>query len=250
MSREMLNEETWSSSAVKTAFVPQSAAMSYGGVFVKTVFFLAITAGFAGVGWANAASFTGRGSGLLYLVGFMLLIALCIAAVNNPRLALGAGLLYAVMNGLWIGAISRFYEEVFSGIVGLALLGTLAVCLGVLILFSVGGFRVTARGAQVIAVLVLGVMLLYLAGWLLSLFGLRIDLLYGATPGAILLSLLILALAASTLLVDLTFVEQGVRAGVPKAAEWYAAFGILSSIVWIYLEVLRLLARLAAARNR
>jgi len=250
MSREMLNEKTWSSSTVKTAFVQKSAGMTYGGVFVKTIFFLAITVAMASVGWANADTFTGRGSGLLYLVGFMVLIGLCIAAVNNPRLALAAGLVYALLNGLWIGAISRFYEEVFAGIVGLALLGTLAVCLGVLILFSVAGFRVTARGAQMISVLVLGVALLYFAGWLLSLFGLRIDLLYGATPGAILLSLLILTLAASTLLVDLTFVEQGVRAGVPKAAEWYAAFGILSSIVWIYLEVLRLLARVAAARNR
>jgi uncharacterized YccA/Bax inhibitor family protein len=60
------------------------------------------------------------------------------------------------------------------------------------------------------------------------------------------IGLIILGVAASTLLVDLTYVEQGVRAGVPKGAEWYAAFGIVSSIVWIYLEVLRLLARLGA----
>jgi uncharacterized YccA/Bax inhibitor family protein len=249
MSREMLNEATWSSAPVKQAFTPQQAAMSYGGVFIKTLFFLTITVAMASVGWANADVFTGRGSGLIYLVGFMVLIALCIAAVNNPRLALVAGLFYAVLNGLWIGAISRFYEEVFAGIVGLALLGTLAVCLGVLILFSVGGFRVSARGAQVISALVLGIVILYFTGWLLSLFGWRIDLLYGATPGAILFSLVVLAVAASTLLVDLTFVEQGVQAGVPKPAEWYAAFGIVSSVVWIYLEVLRLLARVAA-RNQ
>ncbi|MCV2394402.1 Bax inhibitor-1/YccA family protein [Actinotalea sp. M2MS4P-6] len=249
MSREMLNERTWTSSEVSTAFRPAQRTMSYGGVAVKAVFFLAVTAALAAIGWANASVVAGQGSGLVYLVGFIVLIGLTVAAVQNPRLALAAGLLYAVLNGLWIGAISRFYEEVFEGIVGLALLGTLAVCLGVLLLFSVAGFRVTPRGAQIIAVLVLGVSLLYLTGWLLSLFGVNLTFLYGYSPTAIVVSLVILGIAASTLLVDLTYVEQGVKAGVPKAAEWYAAFGIVSSIVWIYLEVLRLLARVAAARN-
>ena len=186
---------------------------------------------------------------MVYLVGFIVLIGLSIAAVHNPRLALLAGLLYAVLNGLWIGAISRYYDEVFDGIVGVALLGTLAVCVGVLLLFSVAGFRVTARGAQIIAVLVVGIGLLYLFGWVFSLFGVDLDFLYGSSPAAIVLGLIILGVAASTLLVDLTYVEQGVKAGVPKGAEWYAALGIVSSIVWIYLEVLRLLARLGA-RNR
>ena len=249
MSREMLNEQTWTSSEIREAFPPKSSTMTYGGVSVKTFFFLLVIAGLAAVGWANADSFLGRGSGLLYLVGFFLLIAITIAAVHNPRLALVAGLLYSVLNGMWIGAISRYYETTFDGIVGLALFGTLAVCLGVLVLFSVGKFRVSPRGAQIISVLVLGIALLYFFGWLLSLFGVSVDILYGSTPGAILLSLLILGVAASTLLVDFTYVEQGVKAGAPKAAEWYAAFGIVSSIVWIYLEVLRLLARLAARNN-
>ncbi len=249
MSREMLNEQTWSSPEIRSAFAPSRAAMSYGGVAIRTGLFLAIIAILAMVGWSVSDSLTGRGSGLLYLLGFFVLIGLSIAAVNNPRLALVAGLVYAVLNGLWIGAISRYYDVVFDGIVGAALMGTLAVCLGVLILFSVAGFRVTARGAQIISALVLGISLLYLFGWILSLFGIDLDFLYGSSPTAILVGLLILAVAASTLLVDLTYVEQGVQAGAPRSAEWYAAFGIVSSIVWIYLEVLRLLARLAASRN-
>lgn len=250
MSREMLNDDTWSSAQMRAAFAPQATRMTYAGVAVKTTFFLVVIAALAAVGWATTGAFTGPGSGLLYFVGFLVLIALTIGAVHNPRLALAAGLLYAVLNGLWIGGISRFYEEVFDGIVGLALLGTLAVCVGVLVLFSLGRFRVTPRGAQIISVLVLGVSLLYLFGWVLSLFGVRLDLLYGSSPAAVLIGLIILGIAASTLLVDFTYVEQGVEAGVPRAAEWYAAFGIVSSIVWIYLEVLRLLARVAARSNR
>jgi uncharacterized YccA/Bax inhibitor family protein len=249
MSREMLNEGTWSSSEIRSAFAPSRATMSYGGVAIRTGFFLAVIGALAAIGWSMSDTLTGRGSGLLYLLGFIVLIGLSLAAVHNPRLALLAGLLYAVLNGLWIGAISRYYDVVFDGIVGAALMGTLAICVGVLILFSVAGFRVTARGAQIISALVLGISLLYLFGWILSLFGIDLDFLYGSSPTAIVVGLAILAVAASTLLVDLTYVEQGVRAGAPRAAEWYAAFGIVSSIVWIYLEVLRLLSRLAAARN-
>jgi uncharacterized YccA/Bax inhibitor family protein len=157
MSREMLNDQTWSSEEVRSAFGPGRASMSYGGVAVKTGLFLVVIGSLAAVGWATSDTFTGRGSGLVYLVGFIVLIGLSIAAVHNPRLALLAGLLYAVLNGLWIGAISRYYDEVFEGIVGVALLGTLAVCVGVLLLFSIAGFRVTARGAQIIAVLVVGI---------------------------------------------------------------------------------------------
>lgn len=246
----MLNEATWSSPEVTTAFPPAPATMTYGGVAAKTGLFLLLIAGFATVGWNNAAAFTGRGSGLLYLVGFIVLIALTIASVNNPRLALAAGLLYSVLNGLWIGAISRFYEEVLDGIVGLALLGTLAITVGMLILYSTRVFRVTARGAQIISSLALAVALMYFVAFLMSLFGADLTFVFGSSPTAILIGLVILGIAASTLLVDFAFVEQGVSAGVPKAAEWYAAFGIVSSIVWIYLEVLRLLARVSAASNR
>ena len=249
MSREMLNDQTWSSDEIRSAFTQGRPSMSYGGVAAKTGLFVVVIGVLAAIGWVYSDVFTGRGSGLAYLVGFIVLIGLSIAAVHNPRLALLAGLLYSVLNGLWIGAISRYYDEVFDGIVGVALLGTLAICVGVLLLFSLAGFRVTARGAQIIAVLVFGIGLLYLFGWILSLFGVNLGFLYGSSPTAIVIGLIILGVAASTLLVDLTYVEQGVKAGVPKGAEWYAAFGIVSSIVWIYLEVLRLLARLSA-RNR
>jgi len=246
----MLNDKTWTSDELRSAFAPHQATMSYGGVAVKAVFFLTIIAVLAAIGWATSDTFTGRGSGLIYLIGFVVLIALSIAAVNNPRLALAAGLVYSVLNGLWIGAISRYYDEVFDGIVGLALLGTLAITVGMLVLYSLRVFRVTARGAQIIAVMVFGISLMYLLGFVLSLFGIGLDFLYGSSPVAIAVGLVILGVAASTLLVDFAHVEQGVKLGAPKAAEWYAAFGIVSSIVWIYLEVLRLLARIKVASNR
>lgn len=249
MASQMLTEDTWTSPEIREAYPPQPATMTYAGVAIKTLFFLVIIVVLAAFGWANTATFIGPNASLLYLVGYIVLIGITIAAASNPRLALVAGLLYAVLNGVWIGAISRYYSEVFEGIVGLALIGTLSIAFGMLLLYASGTFRVTARGAQIISSLVLGVALLYLFGFLFSLFGFDLDFLYGSSPTAIIVGLIILAIASSTLLVDFTFVDQGVKQGVPKAAEWYAAFGIVSSLVWIYVEVLKLLARLAAARN-
>lgn len=223
--------------------------MSYGGVALKTSFFLIIIGFLAAIGWNNAETFAGRGAGLSYLIGYIVLIGLTIAAVNNPRLALVAGLLYSGLNGLWMGAISRYYDEVFEGIVGIALLGTMAIMVSMLILYSLRVFRITARVAQVIVVMTFGVALLYFFGFIMSLFGASLDFLYGGSTTALVIGLIILAIAASTLLIDFANVEAGVKAGAPKAAEWYAAFGIVSSLVWIYLEVLRTLARVAA-RNQ
>lgn len=84
---------------------------------------------------------------------------------------------------------------------------------------------------------------------MLSWFGVTVGILYDSSPAGLLLGLIIIGVASSTLPVDLTYVEQGIEAGAPKAAEWYAAFGIVSSIVWPYLEVLHMLARIANNRN-
>ena len=246
MSKQMLDDQTWSSPEIRSSFPTSSSQMSYGGVVVKTCVFVILIAGLAVVGWTNAATYTGKGAGLVYLIGYIVLIAITIAAGRNPKLALPAGLLYSVLTGVWMGAISRYYDEVFDGVVGIALLSTFAITIAMLLLYSLKVFRVTAKFAQILGAMVVGVGLLYLIGWILSLFGIRLDFLYGTSTTAIVVGLIILGIAAATLLLDFANVEQGVKVGAPKAAEWFAALGIVSSLVWIYLEVLRLLARIGA----
>jgi uncharacterized YccA/Bax inhibitor family protein len=249
MSTEMLNEDTWTSPEITQAFESQPKQMTYAGVAVKATFFLVLVAGFATVGWNNAATFAGRGSGLIYLVGYIILIGITIAAAHNPRLALVAGLFYSGLTGLWMGAISRYYNEVWEGIVGIALLGTLAIMFAMLILYSLRVFRVTAKVAKVLISMAFAVAILYFFSFILSLFGASLNLLYGGNPVSIVIGIIILAIASSMLLLDFATIESGVKSGAPKAAEWYAALGLTSSLVWIYLEVLRLLARIAA-RNQ
>lgn len=239
MARQMLNETTFARTEAK----PAVHTMTIAGTVVRALFLLVVTAGFAGVGWRWAAHVL-VGSGLWFFLGYLLLIAITVAAAANPRLALPAGLLYGVLMGLWVGAISRVYEAYYDGIVAQALLASLTTVVACLVLYLSRAFRLTAKRVRVIVVATVGIALLYFLAWILSIFGL--DLLFFTDPGnpvGIAISVAICLVAALNLMLDFGFIEAGVKAGAPKQMEWYSAFGLLSTIVWLYLEFLRLLAR-------
>jgi uncharacterized YccA/Bax inhibitor family protein len=246
MSRQMLNESTFTSENLRglTAARAEPQPMTIPGTIVKAFLLIALTLAFAAVGWNAAADILVQ-SGLWFFIGYVLLLGLSVGAAANPRLALPAGLLYAVLMGLWMGAISRVYESYYDGIVGQALLATVAVFAACLLLYSLRAVRVTGRFVQVVMGATLGIGILYLFGWLFSLFG--IDLLFWTDPGnsvGIVISVVICLIAALNLFVDFAFIEGGTRAGAPKEMEWYSSFGLLTTLVWLYVEVLRLLARI------
>jgi uncharacterized YccA/Bax inhibitor family protein len=239
VARQMLNETTFARTEAK----PAAHTMTIGGTVVRALFLLVVTAAFAAVGWRWAAHVL-VGSGLWFFLGYLLLIAITVAAAANPRLALPAGLLYGVLMGLWVGAISRVYETYYDGIVAQALIASLTTVVACLVLYTSRAFRLTAKRVRVIVVATLGVALLYFVGWIFSIFG--VDLLFFTDPGnpvGIAISVVICIVAALNLMLDFGFIEAGVKAGAHKQMEWYSAFGLLSTIVWLYLEFLRLLAR-------
>jgi uncharacterized YccA/Bax inhibitor family protein len=242
MSHQMLNEETFSAPVVTQ--IDRRGAMTVGGTIVKAGFLVLLTLACAVFGWKAAADVL-VSSGLWLFLAYLGLLALTIAAVHNPRIAAAAGILYALLMGTWVGAISRVYEARYDGIVGQALLATITVFIACLVLYSLKVVRVTGQFVKVVLGATLGIALLYLVGWLLSLFG--VDLLYIEDPGnptGIALSLFICVVAALNLFIDFKVIEVGVRAGAPNAMEWYSAFGLLSTVIWLYVEVLRLIARL------
>ena len=118
MSTQVLNERTYSPEHTQelTGGRPVTKTMTYGGTIVRALFLIIITVGFAAVGWQWAAR-VATTSGLWFFLGYMLLIALTFAAVNNPRIAAVAGVFYAVLMGTWMGSISRIYEAYCEGIV-------------------------------------------------------------------------------------------------------------------------------------
>jgi uncharacterized YccA/Bax inhibitor family protein len=153
-------------------------------------------------------------------------------------------LVYSALEGLLLGAVSRAFETAHPGIVIQALTGTVMVAGAVLIVYKVGAIRVTPRFTRIIFAATLGVfglMLVNLIAYLVHPGGLGLR---NGGALAILFSLLCIGLAAMNLVIDFDMVEKGIRSGADEKFAWYASFGILVTLVWLYIEILRLLGYL------
>ena len=242
----MLNDQTFAPAHVSSARAPAAARpMTLTGTIVKALALLVVAVLFGAVGWDVGLDwFSASSGGLWWLIGYFLLIGLTIAAASNPALALPTGLLYAVLMGFWMGAVSRVYEEEYDGIVTQALLASVSTFLACLLLYLNGNVRVTPKLTRTIVTATFGIFLMYLAGWILSLFGVDLLLITDPTPVGIALSVAICIVAALNLFLDFAVIEKGIAVGAPATMEWYAAFGLLATLVWLYAEILRLLALL------
>jgi uncharacterized YccA/Bax inhibitor family protein len=241
----MISEQTFSPQALsELALSARARRMSLGGVVLKSLVLLVVTAGFAVVGWDRARHVIHATSGPSWLLWYFLLIALSFLAIARPRIAPIGGLVYAVIMGLWVGAISRVYDASYDGIVAQALIATLATVLVCLLLYAAGVVKVSRRFALVVVGATLGIAVTYLAAWLISLFGPSLTFWTDPTPTGIAISVVICIVAALNLFIDFAVIDGGISAGAPTFMEWYAAWGLLATVVWLYLEVLVLLARL------
>jgi uncharacterized YccA/Bax inhibitor family protein len=240
----MLNERTFDSvPAPSTRAGAPAGTMTLGGTIGKSLVLLVVAGIFSGFGWNYALDWFSQ-SGLWWLLGYFILIGLTIGAVSNPELAMPVGLLYSVVMGFWMGAVSRMYEEVYDGIVSQALLASVCAFLACLLLYLVGAVRLTPKLTRTIITATLAIALMYFVAWILSIFGVDLLLLTEPTTGGILLSVGICIVAALNLFLDFGFIESGIQRSAPVTMEWYAAFGLISTLVWLYAEILRLLALL------
>ena len=151
--------------------------------------------------------------------------------------------LYAALEGLALGGLSAAFEQRYPGIAIQAVALTFGTMAAMLLAYTLRLIRVSAKLRMGIIAATGGICLVYLASWILGWFGVQIPLLYDASPLGIGISLVIVAVAALNLVLDFDLIEQGARNGLPKAMEWYAAFALMVTLVWLYLEMLRLLAR-------
>jgi uncharacterized YccA/Bax inhibitor family protein len=177
------------------------------------------------------------GAGLVGLVFFLI-------TVFKPRAAPITAPLYALSYGALVGAVSHVYNASYQGIVTQALFATLSIFTVMLALYATRIIRVTNRFVLVVTGALMGIMVMYAAAFVVSLFGGEVGFLYDGGPLAIGISLFIIVVGALKLAIDFAFIEQAANHGVPKHLEWLAAFGLLVTLVWIYLEVLRLLGML------
>jgi uncharacterized YccA/Bax inhibitor family protein len=176
--------------------------------------------------------------GLLVALGFAFLTAF------KPPLAKFTALPYAIAEGYVIGAISHLYDVQTKGIVIQAVIATVGVFAVMLLLYGLRILRATPKFTKGVIAATFGVAAIYLVGFLLQLFGSDIDIFGSTSLLSIGFSLLVVGIAAMNLILDFSFIERGTAEGLSKDMEWYGAFGLVVTIVWLYLELLRLLSKL------
>lgn len=159
---------------------------------------------------------------------------------------------YGILEGLFIGAISvvinTMFADKYPGIVMQAVGLTFGVAIAMFLLYNFRIIQATQKFKAVVMTATLGIALFYFITWIVSLFGVNMPFM-SITNGGMLgigISLFVVAIAALNLILDFDMIERGAEAGAPKFMEWYGAFGLLVTIVWLYVEILKLLSRLAS----
>ncbi|NUS12268.1 MAG: Bax inhibitor-1/YccA family protein [Streptomyces sp.] len=223
--------------AAPAAGPAQTGRMTIDDVVARTGVTLATVVAGAVLGWVALPDRTGLAVGAA-LVAFVLAMVQAFKRRPVPALILG----YAAFEGVFLGVLSRAYNEAWQGAPVQAVLGTMAVFAGMLVAYRARIIRVTARYQRIGMAVAIGFVLAMLVNLLFAAFGGADTLGLRTGPLGIVFCLLGVALGAFFLSLDFRQIEDGVRGGAPREESWLAAFGLTLSLVWIYLELLRLVA--------
>jgi uncharacterized YccA/Bax inhibitor family protein len=247
------SEPGWAAPAVAvaghappTTAAPGTRVMTANGTFARAfVLFLLVLAGGA-FGWQQVDVTPANQIDIPTWSWFVLIGAFAVAMVcafvpkSSPFLAP----VYALLEGAFLGIISKAFELRWDGIVLQAVLATVAVFFVTLILYVTGVVKVTRKFAMVVIGATVGILVMYLATFVLTLFGADLTFWNEPTPLGIGITVVIAIVAALNLFLDFEFIRRASLAGAPKYMEWYGAFGLMVTLVWLYLEILRLLSLL------
>ena len=170
-------------------------------------------------------------------------VILAIIMAFKKETAKTLSILYAILEGIAIGGISFVFNAVYDGIVVQAVFFTSADLLVMLLLYKFRIIKVNDKFRSVIFGATLCIAIVYLINFILGFFKMSVPFLNDSSPIGIGISVAIVAIASFNLLLDFDFIEQGANANMPKYFEWYCAFGLLVTLVWLYLEILRLLSK-------
>ncbi len=228
-------------------FAPvQGEAMTVGGVVEKSAFLLLLLLASAAFGWSQVDQ---TDLGAPQVPGWLLVallggLGIAVLTIFKPKLSPYTSPVYALVEGLVVGAISAVYNASFEGIVLQAVGLTVGVFAVMLALFALRIIKVTEKLRMGIVAATGAIFLVYMVNIVLSLFGASVPFLHDTGPLGIGISLVIVGVAAFNLLLDFDFIERGVKMGAPRHMEWYGAFGLMVTLIWLYLELLRLLSKL------
>jgi uncharacterized YccA/Bax inhibitor family protein len=212
-------------------------------VIMKTLALFAIVLVTAAAGWAVAANNPTAGSAI-WIGGMIGTLVIGLVIAFKKTLSVPLILLYAVVEGLFMGAVSQFFNEEWPGIVGQAVLATLATFAGMFLAYKLGLIKVTAKFRRIMTMMIFGYAIFAIANFFFAVFT---DSTFGFGDAGWLgigISLFAVGLASFTLALDFDSIEYAIRSGAPQKYSWLLAHGLIVTLVWLYIEFLRLFARL------
>jgi uncharacterized YccA/Bax inhibitor family protein len=227
-------EQSYSAPAASSM---RTGRMTIEDVVAKTGFLFAILVVVGALAWSANL---GMGAVLLgFLGGFVLAMIISFSKNIKPGLVIA----YAGLEGLALGTLSSYYEAFYPGIVSQAVIGTVAAFAGVLVMYRNGTLRATPQFTRAVIGAAIGYFILGLVSLIASFFGVGQGYgFYGVSGLGLLLAVAGVGLASLFLVLDFDQIEKGVAAGVPEKESWRASFGLMVTVVWLYLEVLRLIS--------
>ncbi len=221
----------------------RSEAMTVDGAVNKTVVLALLVLGGALVTWNLFKAGSTITQPLMFVGGIGGFILALIISFNKKSAGVLAPV-YAVLKGLLLGGLSAFFEAIYPGIAIQAILLTLGVLFSLLLVYKLRIIKVTERFKMGVFAATAGIGLYYLIAIVAGLFGLQVPFIHDGGTFGILFSLGVVVIAALNLVIDFDFIEQGATHGAPKYMEWYSAFGLMVTLIWLYIEILRLLSKL------
>jgi uncharacterized YccA/Bax inhibitor family protein len=219
--------------------------MTLEGTVARAGFLLLLIVGGAVFPWTAYAGGANPGAMVPYLVGGLLGgLVVAMICVFKPTTAPFTAPLYAGLEGLALGALSAILEVQFPGIVIQAVTLTFGVFACLLLAYQSGLIKATENFKLGVVAATGGIFLVYLVSFVGGFFGFQMPLIHSSGTFGILFSLFVVGIAALNLVLDFDFIEKGAESGAPKYMEWYGAFGLIVTLVWLYIEILHLLSKL------
>lgn len=223
--------------------VVESNAMTIGGTVNSTMILLLLLVASAAYVWHQAAVNAAQSIGLMWgglIVGFIL----AMVTIFKKEWAPVTAPVYALAEGLALGGLSAFLERMYSGIVLQAVALTFGVMFCMLAAYRSGLIKPTEKFKLGVVAATGAIVLVYVVNMIMGFFGAQITPLYQSTPLGIGISVVIVIIAALNLIIDFDVIETGAAQGAPKYMEWYGAFSLMVTLVWLYIEILNLLSKL------